>query len=126
MKASESIYMARGAESGAAESEGQPMYRTPLGSALVANWQYLILASGPRSCDLDPLGLEDKSWEQKLGQMRSLSSGDRSPERNNEHSRLWEGGCHIPPSSKRIILKLSISAEATRFPPTQPGAVALA
>ena len=23
------------------------MYRTPLGSALVANWQYLILASGP-------------------------------------------------------------------------------
>ena len=57
---SESIYRARGVESTAAESEGQPMYRTPLGSALVANWQYLILASGPHPCDPDPLVLESK------------------------------------------------------------------
>ena len=61
MGASESIYSARGVESGAAESEGQPMYRTPLGSALVANWQYLILASGPQLGDPDPLGLEKES-----------------------------------------------------------------
>ena len=51
MGASESIYGARGVESGAAESEGQPMYRTPLGSALVANWQNRALASGPLSGD---------------------------------------------------------------------------
>ena len=51
MGASESIYGARGAESGAAESEGQPMYRTPLGSALVANWQNRALASGHLSGD---------------------------------------------------------------------------
>ena len=76
--ASENIYRARGAESGAAESGGQPMYRTPLGSALVTNWQYLILASGPHPCDPDPLGLESKSCEQKLGQIRTLSSGDRN------------------------------------------------
>ena len=60
MGASENIYRARGAESGATEPEGQPMYRTPLGSALVANWQYLILASGPHPCDPDPLVLESK------------------------------------------------------------------
>ena len=47
MGASENIYRARGAESGTAESEGQPMYRTPLGSALVANWQYLASRAGP-------------------------------------------------------------------------------
>ena len=60
MGASESIYGARGVESGAAEPEGQLMHRTPLSPALVANWQYLILASGPHPCDPDPLGLESK------------------------------------------------------------------
>ena len=96
MGASGSIYRARGVESGATESEGQPMHRTLLGSALVAIWQYLILAGGPHLGDPDPLGLESKSCEQELGQIRTLSSGDRSPERNNEHSTVWEGGCPIP------------------------------
>ena len=69
MGTSESIYRARGVESGATESEGQPMHRTLLGSALVAIWQYLILAGGPQPCDPDPLGLESKSCEQKLQQI---------------------------------------------------------
>ena len=62
MGAGESIYRSRGVESGAAESEGQPMYRTPLGSALVANWQYLALASGPHSGDPDPLDLARQNF----------------------------------------------------------------
>ena len=56
MSASESIYRARGAESGVTESEEQLMHRMSLGSALVADWQYLILAGGPRPCDPNPLG----------------------------------------------------------------------
>ena len=69
MGTSESIYRARGVESGATESGGQPMHRTLLGSALVAIWQYLILAGGPHPGDPDPLALESKSWEQKLQQI---------------------------------------------------------
>ena len=45
------------------------MHRTLLGSALVAIWQYLILAGGPHPGDPDPLGLESKSCEQKLQQI---------------------------------------------------------
>ena len=98
MGTSESIYSTRGVESGATESEGQPMHRTLLGSALVAIWQYLILAGGPHPGDPDPLGLESKSCEQKLQQIRSLSSGDRSPERSNEHSTIDQGGYPAPSS----------------------------
>ena len=35
-------------------SEGQLMHRTPLSPALVANWQYVILAGGPHSGDPRP------------------------------------------------------------------------
>ena len=93
MGASESIYGARGVESGAAEPEEQLMHRTPLGSALVANWQYVILAGGPHSGDPGPFSFsEDKSCEQELQQIRSLSSGDRSPERSSKSSTFCTGG----------------------------------
>ena len=72
MGASENIYRARGVESGATESEGKPMYRTPLGSALVAIWQYLILAGGSHPCDPDPLGLEKQKLRAHLAVDKEL------------------------------------------------------
>ena len=48
----------------AAEAEGQPMYRTPLGPALIANGQYLSLASGPRSCDTASSRSRERNCEQ--------------------------------------------------------------
>ena len=75
MGASESIYGARGVESGAAESEGQPMYRTPLGSALVANWQNRALASGPLSGDPGSFGSRKTKLRAHLGADKELILG---------------------------------------------------
>ena len=91
MGASESIYGARGVESSAAEPEGQLMHRTPLSPALVANWQYVILAGGPQSGDPGPSG-----------------------------SRKTKMGAH-PEADKELIFRrqdiLSAAATAARFVP---------
>ena len=102
------------------------MYRTPLGSALIANWQYLALASGPLSGDPGSLGSQEAKLRARLWQTRSLPSGARSPERSSNRSTNYKGGCSTPSFVSSHILKLSISGDATRFPPTQPGALALA
>ena len=62
MGASESIYGARGVESGAAEPEGQLMHRTPLSPALM--WSS---RAGPTLAILDPWDLKRRSCEQDCG-----------------------------------------------------------
>ena len=124
MGASESIYGARGVESGAAEPEGQLMHRTPLSPALVADWQYVVLASGPHSGDPGPSG-------SRLAKMRARAAADKelifwiqdsSAQQQKQHV-LYRGWYYFVAA---ILQRLSISTDATRFPPTQPGAVALA
>ena len=68
--------------------------RTPLGSALVATWQYLI----PRAGFYDPLILLRQKLSALLQQTRSLSSGARGPESSNKNSTIDHGGCTAPPS----------------------------
>lgn len=122
MGASESIYGARGVESGAAEPEGQLMHRTPLSPALVANWQYVILAGGSHSGDPGPS-------ESRLTKMRAKAAADKEliswrqdswAQQQKQHV-LYRGWYFVAAISQR----LSISGDATRFPPTQPSALAL-
>ena len=123
MGASESIYGARGVESGAAEPEGQLMHRTPLSPALVANWQYVILAGGSHSGDPGTSGSRLTKMRAKAAADKELIFGrqDSWAQQQKQHV-LYRGWYFVAAISQR----LSISGDATRFPPTQPSALALA
>ena len=82
--------------------------------------------AGPSLAILDLSRPQKSKLTSHLVAVEDLIFRDRSPERNNKCSTIGEGGGTTPSFVAAIYLKLSISTDATRFPPTQPGAVALA
>ena len=92
MGASESIYGARGVESGAAEPEGQLMHRTPLSPALVASWQYVILAGGPHSGDPGSSGSRKSKLRAKSAADKELIFWRQDSSAQQQNSTFCTGG----------------------------------
>ena len=99
---------------------GQPMHRTLLGSALVAIWQYLILAGGPHPCDPDPLGLESKSCEQKLQQIGAYLQEIGVLSAATNTARLTRGAIQLLLRSRPFLKALDLDRRSSASTPSPP------
>ena len=128
MGASESIYRARGVESSSAESEGQAAH-APHASGLRSCRELAISGPRERAPLLRGLGSSEPRETKLVALLRSLEplSSGLGVLNATTKTAIWTRGAQKPSLRSKPFSTSSRSlTKATRFPSTQPGALALA